>query len=166
MGLWIPFKPSVLADFFWHCSSKGMRNVASLVADHGRCPVFPTWPPLITERQGEVLVLTGDRDESFHCQTSCHWYFTGWKRVGMHCYCSLYGLYWCHRVQCEILNPYEVLFENTSGEYGVLLLRRVKILASFLPPWSLLKLVEDMEEPCYLVMDWYCFSFRMSPLLA
>ena len=71
-------------------------------------------------------------------------------------------------IECSVksLNPYEVLFENTSGEYGVLLLGRGKNIGILPPPWSLLKLVEDMEEPCYLVMDWYCFSFRMSPLLA
>lgn len=60
------------------------------------------------------------------------------------------------------LNLYEVLFENMSGEYGVLLLGRGKILH---PSSTMVSTETGGRYGTFVisqVMDWYCFSFRMS----
>lgn len=114
---------------------------------------FPTWPPLITERQGRCLSLLRDRMRVFTAkQVVTDISLAG--RVGMHCYCSLYGSYWCHR-ECSVKIPESLwgLFCITSGEYGVLLLGRGKNIGILPPPWSLLKLVEDKWKS--LVISWW-----------
>lgn len=166
MGLCISFKPSVLADFFWHCSSKEWEAVALLVSDHGRCPISHL--ASINPRDiGEVLLLTEGRGWEFSLPNKLSLIF---HRLGKCRNASLLLIVWPILMpQSAVWNPWISTaspLKIHQWEYGVLLLGRGRNIGILPPPWSLLIPVEDRKESCYPMMDWYCFLFRMLPLLA
>lgn len=148
MGLCISFKPSVLADFFWHCSSKEWEAVALLVSDHGICPISHL--ASINPRDiGEVLLLTEGRGWEFSLPNKLSLIF---HRLGKCRNASLLLIVWPILMpQSAVWNPWistAFPLKIHQWEYGVLLLGRGRNIGILPPPLSrdglVLFLIQDV----------------------
>ena len=128
---------------------------------------FPHLASINPREIGEVLLLTEGRGWEFSLpnKLSLIFHWLGRCRNAL-----LLLIVWPILMpQSAVWNPWISTVSPLKihqWEYGVLLLGRGRNIGILLPPWSLLILVEDREESCYPMMDWYCFLFRMLPLLA